>query len=55
MFFMMMLFFLAIIISFIMRAIEIASEAGSTVVRKSSDFTHYIKTQWEEAQNGTQM
>ena len=42
-------FILALIVGLIIKAIEIAVETGSTVVRKSSDFGSYVKTQWEEA------
>ena len=47
-----LLFFIfAVIVGFIIRAIEIASEAGSQVVRKSSDFARYVKHTWEDASN----
>jgi hypothetical protein len=49
MFMMMFLFFLAIIVSFIMRAIEIASETGSKAVRKASEFGSYVQNEWRQA------
>lgn len=39
----------------IIKAVEIAKETGSTVIHKSSDFVNYVKTQWEEVQNDTQV
>ncbi len=48
-------FAVAIIVGFIIRAVEIAAETGSTAVRKASEFGSYVKTQWEEAQNGSKM
>ena len=45
-----LLFFIfAVIVGLIIKAIEIAVETGSNVVRKSSDFTHYVKDSWKEA------
>jgi hypothetical protein len=45
-----LLFFIfALIVGLIIKAIEIAVETGSTVVRKSSDFAHYVKDTWEDA------
>lgn len=45
-----LLFFIfAVIVGLIIKTIEIAAEAGSNVVRKSSDFAHYVKDTWEDA------
>jgi len=45
-----LLFFIfAVIVGFVIKAIEIAAETGSQVVRKSSDFARYIKHTWEES------
>lgn len=47
-----LLFFIfAVIVGFILKAIEVAAEAGSQVVRKSSDLAHYVKNTWEDASN----
>ena len=46
-----LLFIFAVIIGLIIRAVEIAVETGSQVVRKSSDFAHYVKNTLEDASN----
>jgi len=40
---------IAFIVGLIIKAAEVAKEAGSIAVRRSSDFAHYIKHAWEEA------
>jgi ABC-type Fe3+ transport system permease subunit len=43
----------AFIVGLIIKAAEIATEAGTQIVRKSSDFAHYVKNTWEETDNAS--
>jgi hypothetical protein len=42
-------FMIAIIVGFIIKAVEIAAETGSTAVRKTSELGKYVKDSWKEA------
>ena len=42
---------IAFIVGLIIKAAEVAKEAGSIAVRRSSDFAHYVKNTWEDASN----
>ncbi len=46
-------FIIAMIIGLIVKVVEVAAETGSTVIRKSSDFAHYIKDTWGETDNAS--
>lgn len=39
----------AFVVGLVIKAVELAGQAGSNVYRKSSDFAHYAKNSWKEA------
>jgi hypothetical protein len=39
----------AFVVGLVIKAVELAGQAGSNVYRKSSDFAHYVKNTWEDA------
>jgi predicted class III extradiol MEMO1 family dioxygenase len=42
-------FIIAMIIGLVIKVVEVTAKTGSNVVRKSSDFAHYVKDNWKEA------